>query len=207
MVITTGALGCTVSPPAGRFLHYVGDRGWGLPFPHQSENDQSHPLKVTLSPIGAPHRNLKTLCAYSAYFYKNWQIMTNKSHLRWKTLLTYPLEFLGGCHLPLPPIDQTPMENHSRSRAESWWSFRRQSPKLFCLFIVFKAIKRLRWHYIHGLRSCAGSQPTCFSWLIYQLLDKYNTTQKRITHPVANVVGQLVLWRDIYQSNITITQR
>ena len=38
------------------------------------------------------------------------------------------------------------------------------------------------------------------SWLIYQLLAKYNTTPSRISHPVVIVVGWPELRRDIYHA-------
>ena len=63
-------------------------------------------------------------------------------------------------------------------------------------FNVFKVIRRLTMalkNYIHSLRNY-----TSFSWLKYQLKVKYNTTQKRISHPVAFVVDQLTLRKDIY---------
>ena len=47
-------------------------------------------------------------------------------------------EYLGDCH---QPTDQTLMENPGESRKKPWWGFRRQNPKFFELFNVFKAIK------------------------------------------------------------------
>ena len=36
---------------------------------------------------------------------------------------------------------------------------------------------------------------------------EYNAKQKRISHPVAFVVGGLVSWRDIYPCNGSLAQR
>ena len=51
-------------------------------------------------------------------------------------------EFLGWC----PPAYQILIENHGGFREEPCWGFRRQSPKMFWHFNVFKAIKWVKLH-------------------------------------------------------------
>ena len=68
------------------------------------------------------------------------------------------------------------------SGVEPFWGFRGQ---IFLTFNIIKVTKRLTVtliNYIIGLRSYASLWPTCFSWLIYQLLAKYNTKLTRITN-------------------------
>ena len=89
------------------------------------------------------------------------------------------------------------------SGVEPFWGFRRQ---IFWAFNIIEVTKRLTVtliNYIIGLRSYASLWPTCFSWLIYQVLAKYNTKLTRILHQVTLAVGWVALGRDIYLQNIT----
>ena len=67
----------------------------------------------------------------------------------------------------------------------------------------YKSIK----NYIHVLASCPSSKPTCFFWLIIRLKAEYNTTQRRISHLVALVVGWLALRNNKYPCNISMAWR
>ena len=84
------------------------------------------------------------------------------------------------------------------SGVEPFWGFRGQ---IFLAFNIIKVTKRLTKtliNYIFDLRSYARLWPTCSSWLIYQLLAKYNTKLTRILHQVTLAVGGVALGWDIY---------
>ena len=72
-----------------------------------------------------------------------------------------------------------------------------QRPKLFWLFNVFgfsfKQTVALK-NYIHDLRSHTSSQ-LLFFLLMYQLMAEYNTTQRRISHPVASQLATGIIER------------
>ena len=133
--------------------------------PHQSNITNPCPSKVSLThqcppphQIFSPHDNIKvlvplllprngtlkskkvikTFSVWGTYFYENCQFMTMKACC-WQKIFSSPppTRIFSG----LPPTDETPMKNSSWSKAEPWWGSRRQGPKFFWLFNIFKTIK------------------------------------------------------------------
>ena len=81
------------------------------------------------------------------------------------------------------------------SGVELFWGFRGQILLAFDIIKVTKRLTITKNNYILGLRSYTSLWPTCFSWLIYQLLAKCNSKLGRILRQVTLAVGRMALGR------------